>query len=83
MKASNFFSFSCLLAISTAAFILSAGTAQAYVGPGLGLGTIAVVLGVIGSIFLAIFAIIWYPAKRILRKRRAAGSESESDKEAK
>lgn len=42
--------------------------AQAYIGPGLGAGTIAIVLGFLGSIFLALFAVLWYPLKRIIKK---------------
>jgi len=38
----------------------------AYVGPGLGAGTIGVILGLLGSIFLAIFAVFWYPIKRAI-----------------
>jgi len=38
----------------------------AYIGPGLGGGVIAVILGFIASVFLAIFAIFWYPIKRML-----------------
>jgi hypothetical protein len=44
--------------------------ANAYVGPGLGAGTIGVILGIIGSIFIAIFAIVWYPLKRLLKKNK-------------
>jgi len=44
--------------------------AYAYVGPGLGAGTIGVVLGIIGSLFIALFAIIWYPLKRLLKKNK-------------
>lgn len=44
--------------------------AYAYIGPGLGAGTVGVVLGVIGSVFIALFAIIWYPLKRILKKNK-------------
>ena len=51
--------------------------AFAYIGPGLGAGTIAVVLGVIGSIFLAFVAIVWYPAKRLFRRLKAPVKESE------
>ena len=43
---------------------------NAYVGPGLGAGTIGVILGIIGSIFIAIFAIVWYPLKRLLSNNR-------------
>lgn len=48
--------------------IIMAQPAYAYVGPGLGAGTIAAVLGIIGSIFLALFAVIYYPIKRLLKK---------------
>ncbi len=40
----------------------------AYVGPTLGLGTIGVILGIIGSALLAVFAIFWYPIKRLYKK---------------
>ncbi|MDB5139708.1 MAG: hypothetical protein JWR12_1624 [Mucilaginibacter sp.] len=41
-----------------------------YIGPGLGGGIITAVLGFITSIFLALFAIIWYPIKRVIGKLR-------------
>ena len=43
---------------------------HAYVGPGLGLGALGLILGVIASIILAIIGILWYPSKRIIRKLR-------------
>ena len=43
---------------------------MAYIGPGLGAGTIGVILGVLGSIALALFAIFWYPIKRMLYKNK-------------
>ncbi len=46
--------------------------AHAYVGPGLSAGAIGAVLGVIGAILLAIFAVVYYPVKRALRKRKDA-----------
>ena len=52
-------------------------TAHAYVGPGLGLGAIAVVLGIIGSILLAVFALLWYPIKRMMKKRKAPAQTSD------
>ena len=42
--------------------------AYAYIGPGLGVGTIGVVLGVLASVLLAFFAILWYPIKRLIRR---------------
>ncbi|AUC56782.1 hypothetical protein CDO87_26275 (plasmid) [Sagittula sp. P11] len=46
--------------------------AHAYIGPGLGAGTLAVVLGILGSIFMAFFAVLWYPIKRMRKKKQAA-----------
>ena len=42
--------------------------ALAYIGPGLGLGAIGIMLGVIGSIIIAIFALLYYPIKKVLVK---------------
>lgn len=56
--------------------------AHAYIGPGAGAGTIAVVLGILASILMAFVAIVWYPLKRLARGRKArrehAGEESDA-----
>lgn len=44
--------------------------AQAYSGPGVGLGAIGVVLGIVGSVFLMTVSLIWYPVKRLIRSLR-------------
>ena len=59
-----------LLIICTLSILVAPQIAIAYVGPGLGAGTIGVILGIIGSIFIAIFAIVWYPLKRLLKKNK-------------
>lgn len=46
-----------------------------YVGPGIGMSALGVLLALIGGIFLAILGFIWYPIKRLLkavRKKRLA-----------
>lgn len=50
------------------AVVLIPSHAMAYVGPGLGAGTVGVVLGIVGSIFIALFAVLWYPFKRLLKR---------------
>ncbi|MGD8891164.1 MAG: hypothetical protein PVF53_22290 [Desulfobacterales bacterium] len=60
-----------MVLIYAALLILITQSAYAYVGPGLGAGAISVVLGIIGSIFLALFALIYYPVKRALKKWKA------------
>ncbi len=51
-------------------------SAVAYIGPGAGAGTIAVVLGIIASIFLGFVAILWYPLKRLIRGWKASAMRS-------
>ena len=48
--------------------------AIAYIGPGLGVGAVGAVLGVVGGMLLAIFAVLYYPIKRMLKKRRESSS---------
>ena len=42
--------------------------AVAYIGPGLGAGTIATVLGIVAGLGMLIIGVIWYPIKRLIRR---------------
>ena len=44
--------------------------ASAYIGPGLGLGLIGAILGLIFSFFVLLFAILWFPLKKIIKKNK-------------
>jgi len=44
--------------------------ANAYIGPGMGGGVTAVILGILGAIFIAIFGFIYFPLKRWYKKRK-------------
>ena len=61
----------CLLSVIT--------SAEAYVGPGMGLGVIASVLGFLTAILLAVAGMIWYPVKRLIRSKRGAAPKTASD----
>ena len=53
--------------------------AHAYVGPGLGMGAIGAVLGLILSAFVVIFALFWYPIKRMLnlyKRKKVKGKDA-------
>ena len=50
----------------------SISTAHAYIGPGMGGGVIAAVLGIIGAVFIGLCGIVYYPVKRALKKKKAA-----------
>ena len=67
-----------LLALIALGAILSPVPALAYIGPGAGLGVIGTVVALIGAVLLAIVGFVWYPVKRMLKKRKA-GAEANQD----
>jgi membrane protein implicated in regulation of membrane protease activity len=56
--------------------LLTAGEAQAYIGPGAGLTAIGTAVALVSALFLAIVGFVWYPIRRLLRKRRTAPSQA-------
>jgi hypothetical protein len=54
--------------------LFSTATAHAYVGPGLGLGVIGAILGTLLAVILAIAGVVWYPVKRMLKRKHQAGA---------
>ena len=42
----------------------------AYVGPGLGAGTLIIVLLLVLSVLAALLVLVWYPLRRLLRRLR-------------
>lgn len=67
-----------LILLALPLFVVMAMPAQAYVGPGLGLGAIGVILGLLLSVVLAFFAFVWMPIKRMFsRKKTKAEPEME------
>ena len=56
---------------------------EAYVGPGLGLGVVGAVIGVIVAVFLAFVGMLWYPIKRfILRNSTKPNQDSKQGNDA-
>jgi uncharacterized membrane protein len=62
------------LFVAVIALSIQPGLALAYIGPGVGAGAIGAVIGVIGAVFLAIFAVVWYPIKRMIKSRKKSPS---------
>lgn len=66
-----------LLAVSPAAL--------AYIGPGAGISVLGSLLGILGTIVVAIGAIIFWPVRKFLKRKKlakaAAGDESAGDNE--
>lgn len=55
--------------------------ALAYIGPGMGLGFIGSLLGVIAAVFVAIFGFVWYPIKRMMKNKRSAEKADDDDED--
>lgn len=50
--------------------------AHAYIGPGMGGGAIAALIGLLGSVILAFVGILYFPIKRALKRRKAKAKEA-------
>jgi hypothetical protein len=62
-------------------FLFYIDTAAAYVGPGLGLGVIGALVGVIVTVLLALLGIFWYPLKRMLKKNNTKNEQANKSDE--
>ena len=58
-----------------ACLVLQPDLAHAYVGPGLGVGAVAAVLGSVFGILMLFVGVVWYPLKRFVSQfRRTHGA---------
>ena len=53
--------------------------AHAYLGPGMAGGAVVAAIGFFGAIFLALGAILYFPIKRALKKRKEPKKLSQED----
>ena len=51
----------------------------AYVGPGMGAGVIATAIGFVVAICVGLFAFIYYPIKRIIKKKKKGKPQTAND----
>ena len=59
-------------ALLTGITLLAPAPAWAYVGPGITMAVLGPILALLGAIFLAIVGFVWYPIRRMRRRRREA-----------
>lgn len=62
-----------LVPLLLALMILSPLSAQAYIGPGMGAGFVASVLGILAGILMLVVGIVWYPIKKLYKWLRRSG----------
>ena len=60
------------------AFFFINSASYAYLGPGVGGGVIAAIIGVIVAFFAALFGLIWFPLKRLLKNRKNKKSKQQN-----
>jgi O-antigen ligase len=58
--------------IAAPVLLVCATPAQAYIGPGGAVSALGALLALIAAIVIALFGFLWFPIKRLLRRRRAA-----------
>ena len=59
-------------------FISSFDVAFGYIGPGMVGVVLAAMIGILVAIFAAFFGLLWFPIKRILKKRKNKNDEEKS-----
>ena len=52
---------------SALVFMMMPTVASAYIGPGLGVGALASVLGILAGLLMLVIGVAWYPLKRLYR----------------
>jgi hypothetical protein len=57
---------------------LAAGTAEAYVGPGAGISVLGSLLGILATILVAIGAIVFWPIRKLMKRRKSAAAAAQS-----
>ncbi len=56
-------------------------SAHAYIGPGAGISVLGGIFGVIAAVFLAIAAVLLWPIRRMMKRRKARKAEGTEAKE--
>lgn len=55
-------------------FLSLSAPALAYIGPGAGISVLGSLLGILGTIIVAIGAILFWPIRKMLKRRKAAAA---------
>lgn len=55
--------------------------AMAYVGPGTGIAALGALIAIIVGVIAALFGFLWFPMKRLMKKRKEAASKGVKQRE--
>ena len=59
--------------------LLVVGPATAYVGPGAGISVLGSLMGILATIFVAIGAILFWPIRKLMRRKKARAESGPSE----
>lgn len=59
-----------------AALVALPAPAYAYIGPGAGLGAVGALIAIVLGVLLLLVGFVWYPIKRMLKKKKSTGDVS-------
>jgi hypothetical protein len=60
-----------LKGVGALSLLLYTSAALAYIGPGLGTGAAAAILGIFAGLAMLVIGVIWYPLKKLIRYLRS------------
>jgi len=63
----------------TLMIVAVAEPALAYIGPGAGVTVIGAVFGIVATIAVVIFSLVWYPVRRLRAKRKRKIEDAGTD----
>ena len=69
------FSLVKLSLFSLSVVLLISPPAMAYIGPGAGLAALGAFIALLVAILAALFGFLWFPVKRLLKRRKEARSD--------
>ena len=61
--------------------LLFSAPIHAYIGPGLGGGAIAIIVGLLSTVFIALFALVWYPIKKLRKLKKPKEEHDDEENE--
>ena len=70
-----------LKSLTTLLLLIASAPSYSYIGPGIGGGTVAIILGLLSTVVVALFAIVWYPIKKLAKRRKEEDKEHDNERE--
>lgn len=60
--------------------LVLAAPAHAYVGPGAGIGLLGTLAALVGAVILLLAGFIWYPVKRMMKRKKSHAGAIDEEK---